>query len=117
MPRLSQVGRGAAAEDICQVYDAVFGVGVDPIAQPGTATGTPGSWWAVFALVPDCFRHAVAGFQLYRGSSRKISPKLRELGQARAGYARGSLFVFSQHCKALRGAGVSEAQSEAIASW
>ena len=117
MPRLSQVGRGAAAEDICQVYDAVFGVGVDPIAQPGTATGTPGNWWTVFALVPDCFRHAVAGFQFYRGRSRKISPKLRELGQARAGYARGSLFVFSQHCKALRGAGFSEAQIEAIPSW
>jgi alkylhydroperoxidase family enzyme len=111
------VGREAAPEDVCQVYDAVFGDGVDPIEQPGTATGTPGNWWTVFALVPDCFRHAVAGFQFYRGRSRKISPKLRELGQARAGYARGSLFVFSQHCKALRGAGFSEAQIEAIPSW
>ncbi len=25
----------------------------DPVAEPGTATGTPGDWWPVFALVPD----------------------------------------------------------------
>lgn len=117
MPRLAEVGRDRAEPDIQQVYDAVFGEGVDPIAQPGTATGTPGNWWTVFALVPECFRHAVAGFQFYRGRARKISPKLRELGQARAGYARGSLFVFSQHCKALRAAGFSEVQISAIPAW
>ena len=39
------------------------------------------------------------------------------VGQPRAGYARGSLFVFSQHCKALRAAGYSEAHIEAIPSW
>ena len=54
----------------------------------------------MFALVPDVFNHAVAGFGLYRSSRRKLDPKLRELGQTRAGYARGSQFVFSQHCKA-----------------
>ena len=117
MPRLAQVGRDGAAPDILKVFDAVFGEGVDPIENPGTATGTPGNWWTVFALVPECFRHAVAGFQFYRGRSRKISPRLRELGQARAGYARGSLFVFSQHCKALRGAGFTEAQIAAIPAW
>ena len=117
MPRLAQVGRETPEQDIQQVFDAVFGEGVDPITQPGTATGTPGNWWTVFALVPACFRHAVAGFQFYRGKTRKISAKLRELGQARAGYARGSLFVFSQHCKALRGAGFSESQIAAIPGW
>ena len=39
------------------------------------------------------------------------------MGQARAGYARGSQFVFSQHCKALRAAKFSEEQIEAIAHW
>ena len=85
MPRLAQVGRETPEQDIQQVFDAVFGEGVDPITQPGTATGTPGNWWTVFALVPACFRHAVAGFQFYRGQSRTISAKLREFGQARAG--------------------------------
>ena len=40
MPRLAQVGRETPEQDIQQVFDAVFGEGVDPITQPGTATGT-----------------------------------------------------------------------------
>ena len=117
MPRLRQVKRADADDSVLPVYDAVFGKGVDPVETPGTATGTPGNWWSVFALVPDCFNHAVAGFQFYRSRNRRISAKLRELGQSRAGYARGSQFVFSQHCKALRAVGYSEAQIAAIPSW
>ncbi len=98
------------------MYDALFGER-DPVAEPGTETGTPGNWWTVFALVPDCFRHAVAGFQFYRSDKRKMDPRLRELGQTRTGWARGSQFVFSQHCKAMRAVGFSEAQIEAIPSW
>src|SRR5262245_9524917 len=89
----------------------------DPVAEPGTATGTPGNWWTVFALVPDCFRHAVAGFAFYRSPKRKLSPQLRELGQTRAGFLRESQFVFSQHCKAARDVGLSEAKVAAIPSW
>ena len=48
---------------------------------------------------------------------RSLDPKLRELGQARAGFLRESQFVFSQHCKASRGVGLSEAQVAAIPSW
>jgi len=116
MPRLKQVSRSDADPSILPLYDALFGER-DPVAEPGTATGTPGNWWTVFALVPDCFNHAVAGFQFYRSKKRKISPKLRELGQARAGYARGSQFVFSQHCKSLRAVGFSEEQISAIPGW
>ena len=71
----------------------------------------------MFAGVPDCFDHAVAGFQFYRSSKRKIDPQLRELGQIRAGFARGSRFVFSQHCKAARSVGLSDEQVEAIPHW
>ncbi len=117
MPRLREVGRDEADASVLPLYDALFGKERDPVKEPGTATGTPGNWWTVFALVPDCFNHAVAGFQFYRSRDRKISPKLRELGQSRAGYARGSQFVFSQHCKALRAVGFSEEQIEAIPSW
>lgn len=117
MPRLTEVPRADADETVIPLYDALFGKDRDPVADPGTATGTPGDWWTVFAQVPDCLHHMVAGFQFYRDRGRKISPKLRELGQARAGFARGSQFVFSQHCKALRAAGYSEEHIEAIPHW
>lgn len=116
MPRLRQVGRDEAHPFAKSVYKALFG-DRDPVKEPGTDTGTPGNWWTVFAVVPDVFDHAVAGFQFYRNPNRKLSPKLRELGQIRAGWARGSQFVFSQHCKASRGVGLSEEQIQAIPSW
>jgi len=116
MPRLRQVPRAEAHDGAQRLYRALFGER-DPIAQPGTATGTPGNWWTVFALVPDVFDHAVAGFGVYRSPRRKLDPKLRELGQTRAGFARGSQFVFSQHCKAARDVGLREEQVAAIPHW
>ena len=107
MPRLRQVSRADADSDVLTLYDLLFGER-DPVVEPGTETGTPGNWWTVFALVPDVFRHAAAGFRLYRSPERRIDAKLRELGQTRAGFARGSRFVFSQHCKAARDVGVGE---------
>ena len=115
MPRLNQVKRADADASVLRLYDALFGKDRDPVDEPGTATGTPGDWWTVFALSPAVFDHAVAGFQVYRGSS--LDPRLRELGQSRAGFARGSKFVFSQHCKALRACGFSEEQIAAIPHW
>ena len=117
MPRLTEIPRADADESVIPLYDALFGKDRDPVAEPGTATGTPGDWWTVFAQVPDCLHHMVDGFQFYRDRGRQISPKLRELGQARAGFARGSQFVFSQHCKALRAAGYSEEHIAAIPHW
>jgi alkylhydroperoxidase family enzyme len=116
MPRLRQVPRAEAPPDVQKVYDMLFG-GRCPVAEPGTATGTPGNWWTVFALVPDCFRHAVAGFAFYRSPARKLDPRLRELGQTRAGFLRESQFVFSQHCKASRDVGLAEEKIAAIPSW
>jgi len=116
MPRLRQVPSAEAHDGAQRLYRALFGER-DPIAQPGTATGTPGNWWTVFALVPDVFDHAVAGFGVYRSPRRKLDPKLRELGQTRAGFARGSQFVFSQHCKAARDVGLREEQVAAIPHW
>jgi alkylhydroperoxidase family enzyme len=98
------------------MYDLLFG-DRDPVAEPGTATGTPGDWWTVVALVPDVFRHCVAGFGVYRSKRRKLDPKLRELGQTRAGWARGSQFVFSQHCKSCRSVGIPEEKIQAIPGW
>ena len=89
----------------------------DPVTEPGTATGTPGDWWTVFALVPD----------ILRPRRRRASPSTRapggcstrccgELGQTRAGWAAGSQFVYSQHCKSLRDLGVSEERIAAVAA-
>ena len=58
MPRLRQVGRDAAHPLAQTIYKMLFGER-DPVAEPGTETGTPGNWWTVFALVPDVFDHAV----------------------------------------------------------
>lgn len=116
MPRLKQISRDEVYEDGRKYYEALFG-DRDPVTHPGTATGTPGNWWTVFANVPDCLEHAVAGFGFYRSKRRKISMQLRELGQLRAGYARGSRFVFSQHCKAARSVGLSEEKILAIKGW
>ena len=116
MPRLKQAGREAGNPYADRIFDLLFG-DRDPIAEPGTATGTPGNWWTVFNIVPDAFRHTTEGFQFYRSPERKLDPRLRELGQTRAGFSVGSQFVFSQHCKASRDAGLSEEQVSAIPHW
>ncbi len=87
------------------------------MAEPGTATGTSGNWWTVFALSPSVLSHAVAGFSLYQGSTDRLDPVLRELGQTRAGWLAGSSFVFSQHCKSCRALGMPEAKIAAIPGW
>ena len=61
------------------IYQRLFG-DRDPVVEPGTATGTPGNWWTVMALVPDVFEHATAGLLLYRSPERSLDPILRELG-------------------------------------
>ena len=116
MPRLGEVAKDDAHPFAQAIYSMVFN-GRDPVAEPGTASGTPGNWWTVFALVPDAFDHTTAGFQFYRSPNRRLTPRLRELGQTRAGYAVGSQFVFSQHCKVMRDVGFTDDQVAAIPNW
>jgi AhpD family alkylhydroperoxidase len=120
MPRLRQVPRDQAPENVRKYYDALFG-DRDPVAEPGTATGSPGNWWTVFALVPYVFDHATSHFGMFGmfadKSVSRLDGKLRELAITRAGYTQGSRFVYSQHCKAARRFGVSDAQIAAIPAW
>lgn len=117
MPRLREVPRNEAdAEVALPLYKLLFGER-DPVVDPGTDTGTPGDWWTVFANSPDTLKHAAQGFGYYRNPARQIDPVLRELGQTWAGYAVGSQFVFSQHCKSLRGLGVSDEKIAALPTW
>jgi alkylhydroperoxidase family enzyme len=117
MARLRQVPRADAdPERVLPMYDYLFG-DRDPVAEPGTSTGTPGDWWTVFALQPDIFDHCVKGFRIYRSPKRILDPQLRELGQTRAGWLTGSQFVYSQHCKSCRGLGMPEDKIAAIHAW
>jgi len=117
VPRLRQVPRSEAGAPIVTVmYDLLF-EGRDPVADPGTSDGTPGDWWTVFALVPDVLEHAVQGFGLYQSPKRLLDPVLRELAQARVGWAAGSQFVYSQHCKSLRALEVPEEMIAAVPHW
>lgn len=117
MPRLREVPRAeATAPIVLAMYDRLFG-DRDPVAEPGTATGTPGDWWTVYANSPDVLDHAVRGFGLYASPERKVAPALRELGQTRAGWLVGSQFVFSQHCKSCRALGFSDDKIEALKAW
>ena len=118
MPRLRQVRRDETTDELTlRMYDQLFGPDRDPVDEPGTATGTPGDWWTVFALSPDILRHCVQGFSIYRDPARRLDPQLRELAQTRCGWVRASQFVFSQHCKSCRTVGVPEAKIAAIPSW
>jgi alkylhydroperoxidase family enzyme len=117
VPRLREIPRAEASAAIVQsMYSRLFG-DRDPVAEPGTATGTPGDWWTVFANSPDVLEHACRGFALYASPERKVAAELRELGQTRAGWVVGSQFVFSQHCKSCRALGFSEEKIEALKAW
>jgi alkylhydroperoxidase family enzyme len=117
VPRLRQVPKADDNAPIVKsMYDFLF-EGRDPVAEPGTWTGSPGDWWTVFALVPDVLEHAVQGFGLYQSPKRILDPVLRELGQIRAGWAAGSQFVYSQHAKSMRGMGVAEDKIASIPAW
>lgn len=116
MPRLREVPRAEVTDErILFFYDRLFGPDRDPAVDHGTVHGTPGDWWTVFAQSPQVFDHAVRGFALYRNAT--LDPLLRELGQARAGYTRGSQFVFSQHCKQMRSLGMPEQKIAALPHW
>ncbi len=116
MPRTKQISKDDAHPYAQRLYELLFD-DRDPVAEPGTATGTPGNWWTVTAAVPDMFDHISAGFQFYRDPARQIDPQLRELAQTRTGYARQSQFVYSQHMKAARSVGLSEEKVQAVRSW
>lgn len=116
MPRLRQVPRADAGPEALAAYERFFG-DRDPVAEPGTSTGTPGNWWTVMSLVPDVLTHFQAGGAVYKSPDRAIPPYYVELGILRAGFAAGSKFVFSQHSKGARAAGISEEKVAAVPHW
>ena len=113
MPVVSELSRADAPPAIAAMYDRIFGEGRDPVAEPGTATGTPGNWWTIWARTPNL----LSFFSQYSYNDAPLAPDLRGLVLARTGYVRESRFVYSQHCKSARMLGVSEEKIAGLPAW
>lgn len=113
MARVKLVSRFEAVAEVQVLYDRIFGPARDPVVEPGTATGTPGDWWTAWANTPGILK----SFSAFPMAEATLQPALRELAILRTGYARGSRFVFSQHCKAARAVGVDAAKIAAVPYW
>ena len=121
MPRLKQVSRTQADEKTRKLYDKVFGPDRDPVIEPGTATGTPGNFFTVWANAPEILENfqqvAYSPDRSEAENPPQIDPALAAIASCRTGYIIRSKFVYSQNCKTCRLAGVSEAKICAIPTW
>lgn len=113
MPRVRLVPRSEATDEVRAMYDRMFGADRDPVAEPGTTTGTPGNWWTAWANTPGVLK----AFSAFPMAEATLDANLRELAILRTGYGRASHFVFSQHCKAARAVGVPEDKIKAVPYW
>jgi hypothetical protein len=82
--RLRQVSLSEASPEIRKIYQNFFG-DRDPVAQPGTATGTPGDYWTTFALVPDILQMSRDSLFALLQPGRVLKPRFRELAILRTG--------------------------------
>lgn len=112
MPRIKPLPRAEAAPKVAAIYDRVFG-DRDPAVSPGTATGTPGTFFTTWGHAPD----VLAAFQMYAPNPPILDAKIRAMAIARTGWTSQSHFVFSQNCKTCRVAGVEEEKIKAIPYW
>ncbi len=116
MSRLRQVPKAEASAEVRAIYQEFFGER-DPVAEPGTATGTPGDYWTTFALVPDLMVQARDCLLGMLGPDRQLDPQLRELAILRTGIVGDSRFEYSQHMKVARTVNIPEAKLAAIKGW
>jgi alkylhydroperoxidase family enzyme len=116
MGRLKQVNKAEASPEIQELYKQFFG-DRDPVAQPGTATGTPGDYWTTFALVPDLLFQARNSLMALMQPGRILDAKLRELAIVRTGIVGDSKFEYSQHLKVARMFKVADDKLNAIKGW
>ncbi|MHB8466814.1 MAG: carboxymuconolactone decarboxylase family protein, partial [Acidimicrobiales bacterium] len=98
------------------VYDRIFAPDRDPVADPGTSTGSPGDFWTVLANVPGVITHIMGYTQVFADDS-PLGRQLREVVICRTAFNIGSKFEFSQHRKFLRDTGYSEPKAADITAW
>jgi len=82
--RLRQVSKRDAAPAVLKIYQELFG-DRDPVAQPGTATGTPGDYWTTYALVPEILTMSRDSLMAMLAPGRALEARYRELAILRAG--------------------------------
>ena len=114
--RLRQVSLKEASPEIREIYKQFFG-DRDPVAEPGTATGTPGDYWTTFALVPDILKMSRDSLFALLQPGRALAPRMRELAILRTGLVGDSKFEYSQHLKVARMVGIPEEKLQAIKGW
>jgi alkylhydroperoxidase family enzyme len=114
--RLKPVSLAEASPQVREIYQEFFGER-DPVAQPGTATGTPGDYWTTFALVPDLLMQARSSLMALLQPGRALAAHYRELAIIRTGIVGDSRFEYSQHLKVARLVGVTDDQLAAIKGW
>jgi alkylhydroperoxidase family enzyme len=114
--RLKQVSLKEASPEVRKIYAQFFG-DRDPVAAPGTATGTPGDYWTTFALVPDILQMSRDALFALLEPGRALKPRYRELAILRTGIVGDSKFEYSQHMKVARMVGIADDQLDAIKGW
>jgi alkylhydroperoxidase family enzyme len=116
--RLKPVARADASPEVQRVYDEMFSPGRDPVAEPGTATGSPGDFWTVLAHVPQVLLQTRAfADEFVRSPDRELPRDLREVVIVRAAFNVQSKFEYSQHRKFLRAQGYPEWKADEITNW
>jgi alkylhydroperoxidase family enzyme len=114
--RLRQVSLAEAPPEIRRIYQLIFN-DRDPVAQPGTATGSPGDYWTTLALVPDILKMSSDVLFALLQAGRKLKPQHRELAILRTAIVGDCRFEYSQHLKLARQIGISQDKLQAIKSW
>jgi alkylhydroperoxidase family enzyme len=114
--RVRQVSLAEASPEVHKIYQMVFG-DRDPVAQPGTATGSPGDYWTTLALVPDIFKMSSDTLFALLKPGRKLEARYRELAILRTAIVGECIFEYSQHLKLSRTLGISQDKLDAIKGW
>jgi alkylhydroperoxidase family enzyme len=114
--RVRQVSLAEAGPEVRKLYQQIFG-DRDPVAQPGTATGTPGDYWTTLALVPDILKMSSDALFALLQPGRKLEPRFRELAILRTAITGDCKFEYSQHVKVARAVGIPDVKLNAVKSW
>ena len=114
--RVRQVPLSEATPEIRKLYQQIFG-DRNPVAQPGTATGSPGDYWTTLALVPDILKLAADALFALLQPGRKLEPRYREIAILRTAIVGDCRFEYSQHLKLARTVGIAEQKLAAIKAW
>jgi alkylhydroperoxidase family enzyme len=114
--RVRQVSLSEATPEVRKLYQQIF-ADRDPVAQPGTATGTPGDYWTTLALVPDILKLASDALFALLQPGRKLEARYRELAILRTAIVGDCRFEYSQHLKVSRSVGIDDEKLTAIKGW